>query len=65
MEAFTIKPNTKHCLSLHYNTDNSEFFANGKEVCKFQANNKNVNFLAHFMCMNFQLITILLINLTY
>ena len=50
---------------MHYNTDNSEFFANGKEVCKFQANNKNVNFLAHFMCMNFQLITILLINLTY
>ena len=26
------KPNTKFCLSLHYNADNSYLFVNGKEI---------------------------------
>ena len=36
--------NTKFCLSLHYNAGNSYLFANGKEIFKFKASNKNVNF---------------------
>ena len=31
-------------MSLHYNADNSYLFVNGKEIIKFKANNKNVNF---------------------
>ena len=31
-------------LSLHYNDDNSYLFVNGKEIIKFKADNKNVNF---------------------
>ena len=38
------KANTKFCLSLHYNADNSYLFVNGKEIFKFIADNKNVNF---------------------
>ena len=39
--SFTFtKANTKFCL--HYNTDNSYLFVNGKEICKFKADNKNV-----------------------
>ena len=38
------KSNTKFCLSLHYNDDNSHLFVNGNEIIKFKANNKNVNF---------------------
>ena len=34
----------KFCLSLHYNSDNSYLFVNGKEIYKFKANNGNVNF---------------------
>ena len=37
------KANTKLCLSWHYNVDNSCLFANGKEISKFKADNKNVN----------------------
>ena len=77
------KANTKLCLSLHYNTDNSYLFVNGKEIFKFKPDNKNVNFFTQFclgiicngfsvtesrevaMCMIFQSITILSINLTY
>ena len=40
---FTIE-NTKLCLSVHYNVDNSYLFVNRKEIFKFKANNKNVNF---------------------
>ena len=43
-----IKANTKFCLSLHYNADNSYLFVNGKETYKFKANNKNVNFPTQF-----------------
>ena len=40
--------NTEFCLSLHYNADNSYLFVNGKEVFKFRADNKNVNFPTQF-----------------
>ena len=38
------KSNTKFCLSLHCNSHNSYLFVNGKEIFKFKADNKNVNF---------------------
>ena len=38
------KTNTNICLSLHYNSDNSYLFVNGKEISKFKAGNKCVNF---------------------
>ena len=38
------KANTNFCLSLHYNADYSYLFVNGKEIFKFKADNKNVNF---------------------
>ena len=42
------KTNTKVCLSLHYNADNSYLLVNGKEISKFKANNKSVNFSIQF-----------------
>ena len=42
------KANTKLCLSLHYNADNRHLFVNRKEILKFKADNKNVNFPAQF-----------------
>ena len=42
------KANTKCCLSLHYNDHNSYLFVNGKEIFKFKADNKNVNFPTQF-----------------
>ena len=42
------KANTKPCLILHYNGDNSYLFVNGKEIFKFKADNKNVNFPTQF-----------------
>ena len=38
----------KICLSLHYNAGSSYLFVNGKEMIKFKANNKNVNFPTRF-----------------
>ena len=35
-------------MSLHYNADNSYSFVNGKEIRKFKADNKNVNFPTWF-----------------
>ena len=35
-------------MSLHYNCDNSYLFVNGKEIFKFKADNKNVNFPTRF-----------------
>ena len=35
-------------LSLHYNDDNSYLFVNGKEIIKFKADKKNVNFSTRF-----------------
>ena len=43
------KANTNFCLSLHYNADNSYLFVNGKEIFKFKAGNKNVNFATQFL----------------
>ena len=42
------KHNIKFCLSLLYNVDNSYLFVNGKEIFKFKADNKNVNFATQF-----------------
>ena len=42
------KVNTKSCLSLHYNGDNSYLFVNGIEIFKFKADKKNVNFPTRF-----------------
>ena len=42
------KANTRFCLSLHYNGDNSYLFVNGKEIFKFKADDKNVNFPTQF-----------------
>ena len=42
------KSKTQFCLSLHYNGDNSYLFVNGKEIYKFKANNKKVNFSNQF-----------------
>ena len=42
------KANTKLSLSLHYNADNSYLFVNGKEIFKFKADNKSVNFPTQF-----------------
>ena len=42
------KANTKFCLSLHYNDDNSYLFVDGKEIFKFKADNENVNFPTQF-----------------
>ena len=36
------------CLSFHYKGDNSYLFVNGKEIDKFKATNKNVNFPSQF-----------------
>ena len=38
------KSKTKFCLSLHFNSDNSYLFVNGKDIYKFKASNKNANF---------------------
>ena len=40
--------NIKFYLSLHYDADNSYLFVNGKEIFKFKADNKNVNFPTQF-----------------
>ena len=37
------KADTKFCLILHYNGDNSYWFVDGKEIFKFKADNKNVD----------------------
>ena len=42
------KANSKFCLSLCYNADNSYLFVNGKEMFKFKADNRNVNFPTQF-----------------
>ena len=42
------KAKRKFCLSLHYNDDNSYLLVDEKEVFKFKADNKNINFLTRF-----------------
>ena len=54
-EKFSIsfsKANTKFCLSLNYDADNSYFFFNGKEIFKFKVDNKNVDFPTQFYLGN-------------
>ena len=43
------KVNTKFCLSLHYNGDNSYLFVNGTEIHKFKA--KGSEILAYSLCL--------------
>ena len=68
-------------MSLHYNSDNSYLFVNGKDIYKFKASNKNLNISSlvclgsisnkfdyvdlEEMCMIFLLIMMPLINMTY
>ena len=47
-----LKSNTRFCLSLHYNEDNSYLFLNEKEICKFKTNNVVVNFPTQFCLGN-------------
>ena len=42
------KANTKFCLSLNNNGDNSYLFVNEKETYKFKVENKNVDFRTQF-----------------
>ena len=42
------KGNTKFLLSLHYYGDNSYLFVNRREIFKFKADNKNINFPTQF-----------------
>ena len=35
-------------MSLHYNDDNSYLFVNGKEIFRFKADNKHINFPSQF-----------------
>ena len=46
------KAKTKFCLSLHYNGDIIFLVVNGKEIYKFKANNRNVNFPTQFCLGN-------------
>ena len=34
---------------MHYNADNSYLFVNGKEIFRFEADNKNINFSTQFL----------------
>ena len=43
------KANTKFCLSLHYDDNNTYLLVNQKENFKFKANNKNANFQTQFL----------------
>ena len=42
------KANTKFCLSLQFNADNSYLFLNGREIFKLKADNKNFSFPTQF-----------------
>ena len=69
------KAKTNFFFSLHYNADNSYLFVNGKEIYNFNASNLNITFHLNFIfeaclmnfciCMIFQMIMVLLINLTF
>ena len=75
------KAKTKFCLSLHFNAANSYLFVDRKKICKSKASNKNnfpsrfclgniSNEFDHVdsereMGMIFQLIVVLLINITF
>ena len=44
----TLIKQTVFSLGLHYNGDNNCLLSNGKEIFKFKANNRNVNFPTQF-----------------
>ena len=46
------KSNRKFCLSSHYNVDNSYLSVNEKEIFRFKADNKSVNFPTQFCLRN-------------
>ena len=46
------KTNTKSCLGLYYNSDNSYLFVNRKEISKFKVINGNFNFPTKFFIRN-------------
>ena len=41
--------NTKFCLNLHYNKENSYLFVNGTKIIKFKS--KDPEILAHPLCL--------------
>ena len=43
-----VKQRNKYCLSLHYNSDKTYLFVNGKEIYKFKPSHKNVSFQFQF-----------------
>ena len=43
-----LQNQTKLCLNLHYNAGNSHLLVDGKEIFKFKADYKNVNFPTKF-----------------
>ena len=43
-----VKQRKKYCLSLHYNSDKTYLFVNGKEIYKFKTSHKNVSFQSQF-----------------
>ena len=49
-------------MSLLYNGNNSYFFVNGKEIIKFKADYKNVNFPTRF-CLEVYLMDLVLLSL--
>ena len=55
------KTNTKFGLGLHCNADIS-YFVNGKEIFKFKADNKKVNFPTQF-CLEVYLMDLVLLSL--
>ena len=56
------KANTKFCLSLQYNANNSYLSINKKEIFKFEADNRIVNFQLNFVLEVF-LMDLLLLSL--
>ena len=56
------KASTKFWLSLHYNADSKYLFVNGKEIFKFNAYIKNVNFPTQF-CLGRYLMDLVLLYL--
>ena len=54
------KANTKFCMSLYYNADNSYLFVNGKEIIKFKVVNKMLTFQLNFVSEAHQMDLVLL-----
>ena len=64
-KGFTVsfsKANTTFCLRVHCYGDTSFLIVNGKEIFKFKADNKNINFLTRF-CLESYPIDLVLLSL--